>query len=125
MARSSAIAEGSLKSVGTRMFRRDHIPACGAGDVPSEGRKEAEAARTLAPQGRERVWYGVVAPVPDRRGLDARENFAPVAQLDRATASGAVGQRFESSRARHSTSQRSTDSAPLPRSTSTRASAIP
>ena len=41
-------------------------------------------------------------PLCTRRRIDVDYKHAPVAQLDRAAASGAVGREFESLRARHS-----------------------
>ena len=50
---------------------------------------------------RERAGCSPAGLAGRRTGIE-KLNMAPVAQLDRASASGAEGQRFESSRARHS-----------------------
>src|SRR5687768_13401918 len=53
------------------------------------------------------LWSGLaMLPAPSRGPAISTSTFAPVAQLDRATASGAVGQRFESSRARQTRTAR-------------------
>src|SRR5438445_11000382 len=50
-------------------------------------------------------WSNPITKLPDYSITRFTCHWAPVAQLDRATASGAVGHRFESCRARHSFSR--------------------
>ena len=65
----------------------------------------AEGTRLLSEYGEAISIAGSNPALSARGGYTAPPQFAPVAQLDRASVYGTEGQRFESSRARHTTRQ--------------------
>src|SRR5687768_5361478 len=65
------------------------------------GGRVAEGTRLLSEYGEAISIAGSNPALSARGGYTARPQFAPVAQLDRASVYGTEGQRFESSRARY------------------------